>query len=176
MLTYIETERLILRGWQKTDIFPFTEMNRDPRVMEYFLKVLTPEETLDFYCRITDEFATCGFGLYAVEDKSDHTFIGYVGFHHFTFDADFAPGVEIGWRLAPEAWEKGYATEAASACLEYARTNLELKEVYSFTSLPNRRSEKVMQRIGMERIKEFDHPGVSPGHPLLRHVLYRIVL
>lgn len=173
MTTYIETERLTLRDWQETDVSPFTEINRDSRVMEYFLKELTPEETLDFYHRITDEFATCGFGLYAVEDKLNHAFIGYVGFHRFTFDADFAPGVEIGWRLTPEAWGKGYATEAAAACLEYARTHLNLKEVYSFTSLPNRRSEKVMQRIGMERVKEFNHPGVPSGHPLLRHVLYK---
>lgn len=173
MTTYIETNHLFLRDWQDSDILPFTEINRNPKVMEYFLKELTPEETLHFYQRIKDEFTAYGFGLYAVERKADHQFIGYVGFHNIAFNADFTPGIEIGWRLTPEVWGKGYATEAASACLAYARNTLRLKEVYSFTSLPNQRSEKVMQRIGMERIKEFDHPNVPADHPLLRHVLYR---
>ena len=94
--------------------------------------------------------------------------------HGVTFDVDFAPAIEIGWRLIPEVWNKGYATEAALACLEYAKTVLKLKELYSFTSLPNKRSERVMQKIGMVKTKEFDHPLVESGHPLLRHVLYKI--
>lgn len=176
MKPYIETSRLILRAWRKEDIEPFARINSDDRVMEYFLKSLDYEETLAFYHRITDEFASCGFGLYAVEDKSDGNFIGYVGFHHIAFDVDFAPGVEIGWRLRVESWGKGLATEAALACLEYGRDSLGLKEVYSFTSLPNKRSERVMQKIGMSRVGEFGHPLVDPAHVLYRHVLYKKLL
>lgn len=149
-------------------------MNSDPRVMEYFLKQLTLEESIDMYRQILSEFSTSGFGLYAVECKEGGAFIGFVGLHTIAFDVDFAPGVEIAWRLLPEAWGEGYATEAAEACLAYARDTLKLKEVYSFTSLPNQRSERVMQKVGMERIREFGHPQVSPGHPLCRHVLYQI--
>lgn len=176
MKHYLETPRLILRDWKDEDILPFARINSDIQVMEYFLKPLTGEETLAFYHRIKKEFTECGFGLYAVECKESHDFIGYVGFHQITFDVDFAPGVEIGWRLMAEKWGNGYATEAASACLEYARTNLKLKEVYSFTSLPNKRSERVMQKIGMKRIKEFNHPLVDPDHPLYKHVLYKMLL
>jgi len=104
--------------------------------MEFFLKKLSYQETLDFYHRIQQEFTAKGYGLYAVEKKEDHSFIGYVGLHGVTFDVDFAPAIEIGWRLIPEVWNKGYATEAALACLEYAKTVLKLKELYSFTSLP----------------------------------------
>ena len=68
-----------------------------------------------------EEFQTCGFGLYAVERKEDHAFMGYTGLHQITFDVDFAPGIEIGWRLAHEYWGHGYAPEAATACLEYTR-------------------------------------------------------
>ena len=60
--------------------------------------------------------------------------------------------------------------------LEYAKKTLGLKELYSFTSLPNKRSERVMQKIGMVKSKEFDHPLVSLDHPLCRHVLYKISL
>lgn len=174
MKQYLETSRLILRDWKQEDISEFARLNSDNRVMEYFLKKLSCEETIAFYNRIQEEFMSCGFGLYAVECKEDHSFVGYVGLHHFVFDVDFSPAIEIGWRLLPEVWGKGFATEAASACLEYARKQLKLKEVYSFTSLPNKRSERVMQKIGMIRIKEFNHPLVDPNHLLCKHVLYKM--
>ena len=100
MQTYIETSRLILRDWKEEDIPLFALMNADPHVMEYFLQPLTPEESLNFYHRIQKEFQTCGFGLYAVERKEDHAFMGYTGLHQITFDVDFAPGIEIGWHMS----------------------------------------------------------------------------
>lgn len=173
MKIYIETPRLILREWRESDFQPFYQMNSDERTMEFFLKPLTEEESLTFYRRIQEEFAIRGYGLYAVERKDNHEFIGFTGFHRFVYDVDFAPGVEIGWRLRPEAWGNGFATEAATACLEYAKRELDFKEVFSFTSLPNKRSERVMQKIGLKFVKEFDHPLVPAGHPLRRHVLYK---
>ena len=176
MQTYIETSRLILRDWKEEDIPAFARMNADPHVMEFFLHPLTPEESLAFYHRIQNEFQTCGFGLYAVERKEDHAFMGYTGLHQITFDVDFAPGIEIGWRLAHEYWGRGYAPEAATACLEYARKSLDIKELFSFTSFPNQRSERVMQKIGMEQVRVFGHPLVTAEHPLHSHVLYHIDL
>ena len=173
-MVYIETERLVLRDWQKEDLTIFVRMNQDPRVMEYFLKPLTEEESRNFYERIQREIEEYGYGLFAVEVKISGEFIGYIGLHHTTFEADFCPCIEIGWRLCAEVWGKGYATEGAMACLDYAFGSLQVPELYSFTSLPNRRSERVMQKIGMQKIKEFDHPLVPSGHELLRHLLYRI--
>ena len=142
--------------------------------MEYLPKTLSPEETEQFYRRIVAEHSECGYGLYAVETKSGGRFIGYVGFHHFDFDAPFSPGVEIGWRLAREHWDKGYATEAAKACLDYARRRGLFDEVYSFTAVCNHRSERVMQKIGMEPQGFFLHPALPEGDRLRRHVLYRL--
>lgn len=176
MTPYIETPHLILRNWEKTDIPKFARLNSDDKVMEYFLKKLSYEDTIRFYDLIQEEFAQYGFGLYATEEKETRAFIGFVGLHNITFNVDFAPAIEIGWRLLPEIWGKGYATEAASACLDYAKNKLKLSEIVSFTSLPNTRSERVMQKIGMTRIKEFDHPLVAPDHPLCRHVLYKSIL
>ena len=102
--------------------------------MEFFITTLTQEETMAFYCRIRKEFEEYGYGLYAVECKKTRNFLGYVGFHNIAFESDFTPGVEIGWRLCRDVWGKGYATEAASACLDYASDNLPFKTVYS--SLP----------------------------------------
>lgn len=173
MQTYIETPRLLLRDWKEEDLSLFTHMNADPKVMEYFLNPLTEDETLAFYHRIQAEFQTIGFGLYAVERKEDRAFMGYTGLHQITFDVDFAPGVEIGWRLANEYWGQGYAPEAATACLELA-AQMEIKELFSFTALSNLRSQRVMQKIGMQRIKEFNHPLVPMESPLYRHVLYHL--
>lgn len=174
MKQYIETSRLIMRDWTEKDIPEFARLNSDQQVMEYFLKKLSYNETIEFYHRIQSEFKTYGFGLYAVEDKESHLFMGYVGLHNITFEIDFAPAVEIGWRLLPEFWSKGYASQAAVACLEYAKKELKLQEIVSFTSLPNKRSERVMQKIGMTRVKEFNHPLVESIHPLCKHVLYKI--
>ena len=64
-----------------------------------------------------------------------------------------------------------YTSDAAD---EYTRNKTDIKELFSFTSLLNQRSERVMQKIGMERVREFDHPLVPGEHPLCRHVLYHI--
>ena len=103
MNTYIETPRLILRDWKEEDIPVFAGLNSNDQVMEFFLKKLSYQETLDFYNRIRKEFASRGYGLYAVEKKENHAFIGYVGLHDITFDVDFAPAVEIGWRRSMES-------------------------------------------------------------------------
>ena len=153
-MIYLETERLVLRDWREEDSVVFSRMNRDPKVMEYFLKPLTDTESRDFYERIRREIDTFGWGLFAAEVKISGKFIGYIG-------------------LCENSWGRGYATEGARACLDYAFRQLQLPEIYSFTSLPNRRSERVMQKIGLQKIGEFDHPLVPAGHPLLRHVLYR---
>ncbi len=172
--TYIETPRLILRDWKAEDILPFAAMNNDPVVMKYFLKPLNKEESLDFYNRIQDEFSQYGYGLYAIGKKENGEFIGYTGFHNFTFDTDFAPGVEIGWRLKHEEWNQGFATEAAKACLSYAKEHLSFDTVWSFTSVLNKSSERIMQKIGMEKVKEFPHPLIADNHPLQKHVLYKV--
>lgn len=139
--------------------------------MKYFPTLLTDEETEAFYARIQDEFNRNGWGLYAVELKSTGEFIGYVGLHEIAFEAHFTPGVEIGWRLAADFHNQGYATEAAIVVLQLSRMH-GIKRVYSFTAAINLPSERVMQKIGMVRCGEFDHPHLSSVSPLCRHVLY----
>jgi ribosomal-protein-alanine N-acetyltransferase len=92
------------------------------------------------------------------------------------FQAHFTPCVEIGWRLAREYWGHGYATEGARASLRFAFETLRLDEVVSFTVPANRRSRRVMERLGMTHnpADDFEHPDVPPGHPIRPHVLYRL--
>ena len=111
----------------------------------------------------------------SLSDLDNQEFIGLVGLHHSDLRI-FAgkEAVEIGWRLRKEFWNRGYETEAAQACLGFAFQQAGLSEVYSFTSLLNLPSQKVMQKLGMKFIKEFDNEKVPADSPLYRHVLYRI--
>ena len=98
-------------------------------------------------------------------------FAGFVGLSVPRFEANFTPCVEMGWRLAADAWGHGYATEAARAALAFGFGELGLREIVSFTVPHNLRSRRVMEKIGMTRdpAGDFDHPTVGT-----RHVLYRL--
>jgi ribosomal-protein-alanine N-acetyltransferase len=170
----ISTERLGLRRWLDTDIQHFIAMNQDVYVMKYFPALLTQNETIAMIARIRQGFEANGFCLYAVELKATGEFIGFTGFSIPRFESFFTPCVEIGWRYKQSAWGKGYATEAASACLQYGFTTLGLQTVYSFTAAINLPSEKVMQKIGMAKVGEFNHPNIEEDNALCRHVLYKI--
>lgn len=170
--TVIRTRRLTAGTWRGEDTQEFIRMNADSRVMRYFPRPLSPAESMRFLERIIREMDSCGYGLFAVRERASERFVGFVGLHRFDFAADFAPGVEVGWRLLPEYWGRGYAPEMAAACLAYARDRQGLERVHAFTAVVNRPSERVMEKIGMQRVKEFDHPALEAGHPLSRHVLY----
>ncbi|MBV9760482.1 MAG: GNAT family N-acetyltransferase [Acidobacteriaceae bacterium] len=170
------TERLILRPWREEDRLPFAEMNADPRVMEFMPRLLTKEESEDFFDRIQAHFDLHGFGLWAAEHRATGAFMGFIGLFVPGFEAPFMPAVEIGWRLRHEFWGCGYATEGAREIVRYAFDVLCLPALVSFTMPSNVRSRGVMEKLGMTRdpSADFDHPRVPIGHPMRRHVLYRL--
>jgi RimJ/RimL family protein N-acetyltransferase len=168
-------ERTLLRGWREADLAPFAALNADPRVMEHYPALVSREESDAFvHERIVRHFAEHGFGLWAVEVPGVAPFVGYTGLMVHTFEADFTPCVEIGWRLDFEHWGNGYATEAARVAIEYGFEEAGLDEIVSFAVPANCRSVAVMERLGMTYSREFDHPRLPPRHPLRRHVLYRL--
>ena len=134
-MTMLETNSLILRDLQESDLPALIAMNQDPEVMQYFPKPYSQAESLRLYQGIQDEVKAYGYSLWAVEEKDSREFIGLVGLHHSDLRI-FAgkEAVEIGWRLRKEFWNRGYATEAAQACLDCAFQQAGLLEVYSFTS------------------------------------------
>ena len=172
----ITTERLILRPWTPEDFEPFAKLNADPRVREYFPSVLSTEESNAQAAKISLFIQENGWGLWAVSVPGVAKFIGFIGLSQVSFTAPFTPAVEVGWRLAHEHWGKGYATEGAMAALKYGFETLKLKEIVSFTSVENRASRAVMEKIGMthDGADDFDHPLLPEGHLLRRHVLYKI--
>lgn len=175
-ITSLRTARLVLRTWREEDLAPFAAMNADARVMEHFPNVLTREESDTLVASIGVFIEKNHFGFWAVEMPGVAPFVGFVGLSIPSFAAPFMPCVEIGWRIAFEHWDRGIATEGARAALDTAFGQLGLSEVVSFTVTENTRSRRVMERLGMRHDprEDFDHPRVPEGHPLRRHVLYRI--
>ncbi len=181
MVIALETERTRLRGWRPEDLDAFAEMNADPKVMEHFPAPYSREQSDALAVRSQQRLEREGLGVFALEIKARETeaspsFAGFVGLSRVTFEAAFTPAVEIGWRLPVWAWGQGYASEAARRCLVYAFDERGLQEVVSFTAIPNKPSQAVMQRIGMthDPAQDFDHPWLATGHPLRRHLLFRI--
>ena len=179
MINVIETERLYLRQWQASDFAVFAKINADPEVMKYFPKLLTPKVSDIIASKCQQLIANQGWGLWAVSlkdsTKTYDDFIGFVGLNDTHADMSFAPAVEIAWRLHKDYWGQGYATEAARAALNFAFTELSLDEVVSFTAVINKRSQLVMERLGMMNTRaNFYHPALDPNHRLAEHVLYNM--
>ncbi|MBO9649025.1 MAG: GNAT family N-acetyltransferase [Variovorax sp.] len=170
----LDTERLRLRQWRESDRAPFAALNADQGAMEFFPSPLSRAESDALVDRIAAGIDERGWGLWAVEERASGNFIGFVGLSIPRPELPCSPCVEVGWRLAPAYWGKGYAQEAARAALCVGFERIGLREIVSFTAVPNLRSEAVMQRLGMKADGVFEHPALPEGHALRPHKLYRL--
>jgi len=170
------TQRLVLRPFTDVDRAPFFALNTHPLVVESLGSSPTRADSDAMVARYDDELAREGWGFWAVQVKEGPAFAGMVGLHRVNPALPCAPAVEVGWRLHPDHWGHGYASEAAAASLAHGFGPGGLDEIVAFTTTVNTRSQAVMERIGMtrDRAGDFDHPGLPAGSPLRRHVLYRI--
>ena len=169
-----ETEHLRLRQWKPTDRVPFAALNADARVMEFFPSPLTRTESDAMADRCQLLIEERGWGFWAAESRDTQEFIGFIGLHTPSTELPFSPCVEVGWRLAFQHWGKGFATEAATEALHIGFQMLSLREIVSFTTLQNRRSRAVMERLGMRESGTFEHPQVPESSGLRQHCLYRL--
>ena len=175
----IETERLLLLPWRKEDRGPFAAINADPKVRRFFPSLLSREESDASVDAQESMYSRHGFCLFATELRETSSFIGCIGLQGMTFEIPGVaqPAFEIGWRLTPEMWGQGLATEGARAVLRFALERQRLSEVVAITVPANLPSRRVMEKLGMTHDPQdvFDHPKIPAGHPLQRHVLYRIL-
>ena len=143
--------------------------------MEYFPAPLSREESDALIARIEAHQQQHGFTFFAAEVRATSQLIGFIGMVYTPFEARFTPCVEIGWRLAAEFWGQGLATEGARAVLQFGFDELKLAEIVALTVPANRRSRRVMEKLGMtcNAADDFEHPRLPPGHALRPHVLYR---
>lgn len=173
MTNYLFTSnRLGFRNWHQDDFTNLARINDDDEVMRYFPKKLTFEETEDFVMRMQRSYNENGFCYFAVEIIYTREFIGFIGLCEKSFRADFTPCVDIGWRLKKSSWDKGFATEGAQACLDFGWYSLSIPKIVAIAPVVNKNSIAVMKKIGMVKVKTFEHPLLLDHTDLKKCVLY----
>lgn len=152
------SERLGFRPWRSSDIPLMAAISRDPEVMKFFPAIATAEQTKEFILRMQTHYLQHGFCYFAVDELNSGTMIGFIGMMEQTYDADFTPCVDIGWRLSKTAWNKGYATEGANRVLQFGFNEIGLETIHAIAPVANTPSLNVMKKIGMTKVSEFLHP------------------
>jgi ribosomal-protein-alanine N-acetyltransferase len=176
MTARLQTARLILRHWEAKDRAPYAALASDPVVMQFLSSRARPETSDQWIDRQRARFAEGDVGYWAVESRETGEFVGAVGLSRPTYEAHFTPAMGVGWRLARQHWQRGYASEAAQAALQYGFEEMRLDEIVAITVPANTRSQQVMRRLSMtySPADDFDHPRLPEGDPLRRHVLFRM--
>lgn len=173
MTNYLFTSsRLGFRNWDKDDLKKLAALNNDDEVMRYFPKKPTLEETENFIMRMQKSYIEKGFCYFAVEIIHNSEFLGFIGLCEKSFKADFTPFVDIGWRLKKSGWNNGFATEGAKACLDFGLYALSIPKIVAIAPIVNKSSEAVMKKIGMDKVKIFEHPQLLDYDDLKTCVLY----
>ncbi|WP_046757880.1 GNAT family N-acetyltransferase [Kordia jejudonensis] len=156
---HIETERLRIRALSENDLDGMFALDSDPRVHTYLgnTPITHKEEALYYIKDVNTQYAERGIGRWAVELKETGDFIGWCGLRLYTDYAfnNHTNFHDIGYRLRPEFWGKGYATEASKACLQYAWNGLKLDTVYGITEKGNEASHNVLLKIGLTYVEDF---------------------
>jgi RimJ/RimL family protein N-acetyltransferase len=163
-MSFIETKRLMLRTWiVPGDVDAAAAIFTDPEVMRYSSRgAYRPDEIRGILERALAREEREGFTLWPVVHKEMRELIGMCGLQHLEEGAD----IEIGWRFKRSAWGNGYATEAASAVLAYARDHLRLPRVCAVVEASNQHSIRVANRVGMR----FDRVTRAYHREVLRYV------
>ena len=145
----IETERLLLREMTEDDLPALAEILTDPRVMYAWEHAFSPLEVREWMDRQLQRYAAYGhrFGLWAMVLQKTGKMIGQCGITMQPYKETEVP--EIGYLLGKNDWHRGYATEGALACRDYAFETLELREVFSIIRDTNTASQNVARRCGM---------------------------
>lgn len=173
----LETSQLLLRPWEDRDRAAFAAINADTEVRRYYFpSILSRAQSDELIDRCNEHLDRHGFGFVAVERRDDGCLIGGLGLSKPGPEVPGSPNIEIGWILGRANWRRGYAFEAASACLAHAWSALGIKEVIAYTSTINEPSRRLMEKLGMRRspADDFDDSTVPQGNALRPHVLYRI--
>ena len=166
MKIFAETDRLILREVLDSDLEGFYELDSDPEVHRYLgnkpiKSMQEAEEAINF---IRKQYTERGIGRFAVVEKVSGDFIGWSGLRFNTGDKETIGAkrdfYDVGYRLIPRYWNKGYATESSLAALSYGFNDLGLKTIVGAAETENLGSNKVLKKIGLHFKEEFPYEGV----------------
>jgi ribosomal-protein-alanine N-acetyltransferase len=163
----LETPRLILRPFREEDLDLFAPLMANPDFMRFSLGVYSREQTAAFLDKVIN-WQGCGLPTqFAVIHGAENRLIGYCGFLHQQVDA--LDEIEIAYRLDPDYWSRGLATEAATAVRDHAFRNLKLTRVISLIHPDNLPSRRVAEKNGMT----IDKKTIFRGFPTLVYAINR---
>jgi RimJ/RimL family protein N-acetyltransferase len=140
----LETERLVLRWFREDDFPAYVEIATDPEVMKFIGGQQTQFEAWKAMTSHIGHWYFRGYGVFAVEEKSSGKMVGRIGF----MNPPGWPGFELGWTLSRSSWGKGYATEAATAAIDWSFANLGWSEVIHSIAPENLASQALARRLG----------------------------
>ena len=149
----LQTERLFLRAWQQEDFADLAEMLQDPQVMYAYEHDFSDADVQEWMERQWRRYREHGFGLWAMVEKQSGEIVGQAGLTIQQCEGQDV--LEIGYHLKKKHWKKGYAAEAAKGCMQYAFEILDAPAVYSIIKSDNLASQRVAERMGMKKQREF---------------------
>ena len=168
----VETDRLLLRRWRSDDLDALSRIFAKPEVWWFpFKRGWTGEETAAFLERKLSEWESRGWSQWAVVEKDAGALVGFLGLSPPEFLPEVMPAVEVGWRLDPDYWGRGLATEGGRAALDAGFRVLELDEIVSIYEPENVASGRVMEHLGMVHDRDTTHPTL--GVPLRVFKIHR---
>jgi len=168
------SKRLGFRNWIDSDIDKMIDISSDPDVMEFFPAIATKIQTIEFIDRMKLMYIEKGYCYFSVDQLKDDSFIGFIGICYQTYESQFTPNIDIGWRLNKKYWNNGFATEGAKKCLDYGFNKLGLNKIIATTPIINIKSIRVIEKLGMEKLTEFKHPRVQSDNKISDCVCFEI--
>jgi RimJ/RimL family protein N-acetyltransferase len=167
----LETERLVLRVPEERDVDAYLEIYGDPEVMRFLGgRTASRDDVVAIVERMMRHWDRHGIGLLSVVRKDDDRLLGRVGFllwdpvrwvNAMREDLDGDLELEVGWTLASEHWNRGYATEAAAACRDLALGELGRQRIVSLIDGDNAASIRVAEKIGETYEREIERPDLD---------------
>lgn len=154
----LETKRLILRKMRLEDVDDLLKIFSDPIAMQYYPSTLNRLETEAWVNRVLASYERHGFGLWACLLKSTGALVGQCGLF-FQENIDGKSEVEIGYLFLRQVWNQGFATEAAKACMDYAKKTVGLRRIISVIRPENYPSRRVAEKNDLFQEKEIVYKG-----------------
>jgi RimJ/RimL family protein N-acetyltransferase len=151
----IVTPRLRLRAWREGDVERMAAIYTDPEVVR-FLRPLDLDGTRQQLRRFVDSWDERGFGLWAVEERGSGRLIGRIGLMHHDDWTASPHDSEVGWTLDRSSWGQGLASEGGAAALRFGFETLGMERIISIAHRENLASQRVMQKLGLNREGETD--------------------
>jgi len=164
MTTIIETDRLIIREILEEDAQGIYNLDSDERVVKYVgsMVITSMEEAHEIIEFIQKQYSDFGVGRWAIIEKTTGAFIGWCGFKLVENGLNgLREYLDLAYRFRYDAWGKGYATEAALACLDYAAKNFPQHPIFAVSEVENESSKRVLGKIGFHAAYTFDLDGVD---------------